>query len=185
MDVFLETDRLLLRRFTADDADALYDLDSDPDVVRFTDLGGPPPYAAYRDRILPRNLAYYQTYAGYGYWATIEKSTGDFLGWFHFRPAAADPDEIELGYRLKKSAWGKGYATELSRALIRCGFTELGTACVTATALAENRASIRVMEKAGLRFERTWSYEFADPHTGQVTAHPAVKYRLNRRDFAG
>lgn len=185
MEIFLETDRLLLRRFTPGDVDALYDLDGDPDVIRFTDLGGRSPYNAYRDRILPRNLAYYQEYPGYGYWAAVEKSTDDFLGWFHFRPAADDPGEIELGYRLKKSAWGKGYATELSRALIRHGFTELGTTRVTATALAENRASIRVLEKAGLTFEKAWTYEFTDPRTGQVTGHPAVKYGLDKRDFAG
>lgn len=50
----------------------------------------------------------------------IEKSTGAFLGWFHYRlPPDGHTDDVELGYRLRRSAWGKGYATEGSRALVR------------------------------------------------------------------
>ena len=184
MSLFLRTDRLLLRRFTPDDLDALYELDGDPDVIRWTNLDGRrAPYAFYRAVLLPRNLACDETHPGYGYRAAEEKATGGWLGWFHFRPARADPDEIELGYRLRKSAWGRGYATEGAQALVRQGFGELGTARVTATALAANRASVRVMEKAGLRHESDYTYEFTDPETGQVTGHPAVKYALNRCDF--
>lgn len=185
MTILLETDRLRLRRFTSDDADALYELDGDPDVIRWTNLDGRrAPYAFYRDVLIPRNLAFYEKYAGCGYWVAEERATGDWLGWFHFRPGREDPDETELGYRLRKSAWGKGYATEGSRALVCKGFLEMGTARVSATALTANRASIRVMEKAGLRFEREYVHEFTDPATGQVTGHPAVQYALDRRDFA-
>lgn len=184
MTIFLETDHLRLRRFTPDDLDALYALDGDPDVIRWTNLDGRrAPYAFYRDVLIPRNLAFYEKYPGYGYWVAEERATGGWLGWFHFRPAHDDPDEIELGYRLRRSAWGRGYATEGSRALVRHGFLELGTRRVSATALAANRASIRVMEKAGLRFERDYVYEFTDPETGQVTGYPAVKYALDRWDF--
>lgn len=181
---FLETDRLRLRRFTPDDLDALYELDGDPDVIRWTNLDGRrAPYAFYRDVLLPRNLAYYTQYAGYGYWVAVEQATGTWLGWFHFRPARDDPDGIELGYRLRQSVWGRGFATEGSRALIRKGFAELGTVRVSATALAANRASIRVIEKAGLRHDRDYTYECTDPETGQVTGYPAAKYALDRRDF--
>ena len=185
MTIFLETDRLLLRRFTPDDLEFLYEMDGDPDVIRFTNLDGRrAPYALYRDVLIPRNLAYHEKYTGYGYWVAAGKATGEDLGWFHFRPDADAPDEIELGYRLRKSAWGAGYATEGSRALIRKGFGEMGTARVTATALAANIASVRVMEKCSLRFERGYTHEFTDPETGQVTGHPAVKYALDRREFA-
>ncbi len=185
MTVFLETDRLLLRRFTADDTDFLYALDGDPDVIRFTNLDGRRmPYAFYRDVLIPRNLAYHERYEGYGYWVATLKATGEDIGWFHFRPAKGSPDEVELGYRFKKSAWGKGCATEGSRALIRKGFLEPGTARVTATALAANVASVRVLEKSGLRFERGYTYEFTDPETGEVTRHPAVEYALDRHEFA-
>jgi hypothetical protein len=56
-------------------------------------------------------LAYYETFTGYGFWAALEKSTGDFLVWFHFRPAMGPaPDEPELGYRLRQAAWGAVHA---------------------------------------------------------------------------
>jgi RimJ/RimL family protein N-acetyltransferase len=120
MQVFLETERLVLRQFTDDDVDNLVELDSDPDVMRFINGGRPTPRHEIETDVLPTFLEYYERFAGYGFWAAVEKSTGRFVGWFHFRPAKdAHPDEIELGYRLRKSAWGKGYATEGSRALIQ------------------------------------------------------------------
>ena len=147
--VFLETQRLVLRRFTADDADKLVNLDADPGVMRFVPGGVPRSRDEIEQEFLPAFLGYYERYEGYGFWAVIEKATGEFLGWFHFRPGAdAGPGEVELGYRLRKSAWGKGYATEGSRALVRKGFTELGVQRVVAEAMAVNQASRRVLEKA-------------------------------------
>jgi RimJ/RimL family protein N-acetyltransferase len=173
MQVFLETDRLVLRRFTIADADNLVDLDADPDVMRFVTGGIPTSREEIQNEVLPAFLAYYQRYEGYGFWAAIEKETGEFLGWFHFRPRpGAAPGEVELGYRLRKSAWGKGYATEGSRALIRRGFTESGAQRVTAEAMAVNQASRRVMEKAGLKLVRTfhqpWPYPIDGDQYGDV-----------------
>lgn len=102
MQVFLETERLVLRRFTAADVDNLVDLDGDPDVMRFINGGRPTPRDAIRDEILPRFLLYYERSDRYGFWAAVEKSTREFLGWFHFRPPeGAGPEEAELGYRLR------------------------------------------------------------------------------------
>jgi RimJ/RimL family protein N-acetyltransferase len=127
MQIFLETERLVLRQFTEDDVDSLVELDGDPDVMRFINGGRPTPRQEIENDVLPTFLDYYERFPGYGFWAAVEKSAGRFVGWFHFRPAErAHPDEIELGYRLRKSAWGKGYATEGSRALIQKGFAELG-----------------------------------------------------------
>jgi len=128
---------------------------------------------------LPAFLGYYQRYQAFGFWAAIEKSTGDFLGWFHFRPREGSaPGQVELGYRMRKSAWGKGYATEGSRALIRKGFTESGVQRVTAEATAANTASRRAMEKAGLTLTRT----FSQPLPGAAGGHPVevVEYALNK-----
>ena len=112
---------------------------------------------------MPAFLAYYERFAGYGFWAAIEKSSGRFVGWFHFRPAkAARPNEVELGYRLRRSAWGKGYAPEGSRALIHQGFAELEVQRVVAFTMVVNVASRRVMEKAGLRFVRTFHQPWPD-----------------------
>jgi RimJ/RimL family protein N-acetyltransferase len=103
----------------------------------------------------------------------VEKATGEFLGWFHFRPRPdAVPGEVELGYRRRKSAWGKGYATEGSRALIRKGFTEFGVQRVVAEAMAVNKASRRVMEKSGLKlvrsFRQPWPYPIEGDQLGDV-----------------
>src|SRR6266700_2296239 len=155
MQVFLETQRLVLRQLTLADVDNLVSLDADPEVTRFITGGTPTSRSEIEGEVLPAFLGYYERFAGYGFWAAVEKATGEFLGWFHFRPPqGASPDEAELGYRLRQSAWGKGYGTEGSRALIRKGFTELGVQLVVAATMVVNVASWRVMEKAGLTLER-------------------------------
>ena len=163
MQVFLETERLVLRRFTKADVGNLTDLDGDPDVMRFITGGVPTSRDRIENEILPTFLRYYQRFEGYGCWAAIEKPTGVFLGWFRFEARdGGPPGEIVLGYRLRRSAWGKGYATEGARALIRKGFAELGAQRVIAETMTINLASRRVLEKAGLRlvrvFHQPWPY---------------------------
>ena len=189
--VFLETERLILRQFTESDAENLFELDSDREVIRFANLGiikGGEPIDTDRETIrnktLPRLLAYYQKYEGYGFWAAIEKSSDEFIGWFQFRPALDsqfnvtsgfyDKNDIELGYRLRKVSWGKGYATEGAKALVLKGFSELGTQRVVSSALAANRASIRVMEKAGLKFFQKYIHPEIEPEV--------VIYALNKEE---
>jgi RimJ/RimL family protein N-acetyltransferase len=180
--VFLETERLFLRRFTAADADNLVDLDSDPEVMRFLTGGKPTPRAVVESEIVPRLLDEYERFAGFGRWAAVEKSTGEFLGWFALAPRdGGSVDEVELGCRLRKSAWGKGYATEGSRALIRKAFTELGVQRVYAETMAVNVASRRVLERAGLRFLRTFHLTWDDPIDG--TEHGEVEYELRRSQW--
>jgi len=182
MDVLLETDRLVLRQFTAADLDNLVELDSDPDVMRYITGGRPTPREQVRDEVLPAFLAYYERFAGYGFWAAVDKATGQFLGWFHLRPPeGANPDEPELGYRLLRSAWGKGYATEGSRALIRKAFSELGARRVYAETMAVNRGSWRVMEKVGMRLVRTFRQPWLDRIEGDE--HGDVEYALTRAEW--
>jgi RimJ/RimL family protein N-acetyltransferase len=179
MQVFLQTRRLVLRRFTAGDAGNLVSLDAGPGVMHFITGGIPTSRAEIESEILPAFLAYYERYEGYGFWAAVEKATGEFLGWFHFRPGAeAGPGEVELGYRLRRAAWGKGYATEGSRALIAKGFTELGVQRVAAEAMAVNTASRRVMEKAGLRLVRTFHQPWPYPIDGDEFGD--VEYALDK-----
>ncbi|MBD2385749.1 GNAT family N-acetyltransferase [Cylindrospermum sp. FACHB-282] len=185
MKILLETERLILRQFTEDDADNLFELDSDPDVVRFTtNLGQPTEYRIIQTQILPNFFSYYEKYDHYGIWAAIEKSSQEFIGWFLFRligdasyfdPKLANANDIELGYRLQKAAWGKGYATEGSKALILKGFSELGIECILAVAFAINAPSIRVMEKAGLKLQA----RFVDKDYAQEV----VLYMLKKDEF--
>ena len=182
MQIFLETERLVLRRFTEDDVENLVELDGDPDVMRFINGGRPTTREEIESEELPAFLSYYERFAGYGFWAAVEKSTAQFVGWFHFRPPdAARPDDVELGYRLRKSVWGKGYATEGSRALIEKGFAETSAQRVFASTMVVNVASRRVMEKAGLRFVRTFHQPWPDYIEGEEQGD--VEYALLRSEW--
>jgi len=156
MYILLETERLLLRRFTEDDLEHLFNLDNDPDVMRYINGGVPAPRELIEQTILPVFLHYDESHPGFGFWAAIEKNTGDFLGWFCFRPSDESPKEAILGYRLHKTAWGKGYATEAARALIDKGFRKTNIQRVVATTYQDNLASRRVMEKVGMKFVRAF-----------------------------
>src|ERR1700680_1778313 len=163
MQVFLETERMVLRRFTAADVDHLVDLDSDPEVMRFLTGGIPTPREVTQNDILPSFLRSYEPFSGFGVFAAIEKGSGEFLGWFAFRPKdAARPNDVALGYRLRRAVWGQGYATEGVRALIRKGFNELGVQRVISPAYQDNLASRRVMEKGGLMLVRTYRMTVAE-----------------------
>ncbi|MQA10965.1 MAG: GNAT family N-acetyltransferase [Pseudonocardiaceae bacterium] len=182
MDVFLETERMLLRRFTESDVDNLVTLDGDPRVMRFLNGGDPISREEIETEVLPEILDHYKDFEEFGFWAAIEKGTGEFLGWFEFRPRdGGGVTNIELGYRLRSSAWGKGYATEGARALIHKGFAEFGVRSVTATTMTVNVASRRVMEKAGLTLVRT----FHQPWPAYVDGaeHGDVEYRLAREEW--
>ena len=175
--VHLTTPRLELRRFTADDVDLLVDLDSDPDVMHFITGGRPTPREEIETDVLPHYLGWHERSDRYGFWAAVERETGEFLGWFHFRPERGAPDdEPELGYRLRKAAWGKGYAAEGARALVNAGFAEHGVHRVVAQTMAVHTASRRVMEKAGLRLVRTFHQPWPDPIPGDE--HGDVEYAL-------
>jgi RimJ/RimL family protein N-acetyltransferase len=182
MSIFLETDRLTLRRFTEADEDNLVELDSDPQVLRFLNGGKPTPREEIRGQIR-RLLDYYERFENFGFWAAQEKATDRFLGWFQFRPRTNEPPdgETELGYRLRRPAWGKGYATEGACALIRTGFTELGVERVVAETMTVNLGSRRVLEKAGLTLVRTFHRDGLDTVEGYE--HGVAEYALTKADW--
>lgn len=188
MPIQIETPRLTLRSLTVEDAPLLYDLDSDSAVLRYI---GPRRTGTsiddYRAHIETVYHKYDAAYRSLGFWAVIERSRQEFLGWTCLRPGpdyrfAAEArfrdDDAELGYRLKAAAWGQGYATEAALAVIDQGFREESMARIVASALVENRASTRVMEKCGLA--RQYEFELAG------YSCPAVVYALSRpADEAG
>ncbi|WBQ02278.1 GNAT family N-acetyltransferase [Kribbella sp. CA-293567] len=176
MDTYLETERLVLRRFTAGDTDLLVELDSDAEVMRYL-TGEPTPRAEIEQKVLPEILARYETHPDLGTFAAHEQSTGQFLGWFGLQPTS-EAGTVDVGYRLNRSAWGRGYATEGTRALIDRAFNELGMARVIADTMAVNMKSRRVMVKAGLRFVRLFHVHFDDPLPG--TEYGEVEYAIDR-----
>ncbi|MBQ0983670.1 GNAT family N-acetyltransferase [Streptomyces sp. F63] len=181
--VFLETERLVLRRFTEGDEEHLVALDADPGVMRFLTGGIPTPRHVIRKETLPRMLRLDAEHGGrLGYWAAEEKAAGRrFVGWFELRPVDGDGRECELGYRLRQDAWGRGYATEGARALVRAAFTELGVERLFAETMAVNRGSRRVMEKAGLVYVRTFHEEW--PEYIEGAEHGEVRYELSRAEW--
>jgi RimJ/RimL family protein N-acetyltransferase len=152
-EVLLETDRLYLRRLLPEDVQLLHELDSDPEVMRFISKGETTPLARMETDIMPRVLGYYRAWPPQGFWIAHLCDSNDWVGWFHLRPDKISPEEMEIGYRLKRSAWGRGLATEGSRALVQRAFGEWGYGKVCARTLTVNMASRRVMEKAGLQFK--------------------------------
>ena len=150
MKVLLETDRLMLCRFREADEDALFHLDSDPEVLRFLSGGTPTPRDVIRNDILPRFLLCDERFPGDGVWAAVETATGEFLGWFSFRPSTDAPVEVRLGYRLRRAAWGKGYATEGSRGLIRKGFLSAQCRACRGRNPRWSANSLRTMSTPGL-----------------------------------
>jgi RimJ/RimL family protein N-acetyltransferase len=180
--IILETPRLALRQLAEDDVDNLFGLNSDPEVMRYITGGRPTPREEIRDQIIPFYLAAYDRFDRLGLWAAESAATGEFLGWFHFR-AGPDTDitNVELGYRLHRSAWNQGYATEGSRALISMGFTDLGVERVWAHTMTVNAGSRHVLEKCGLTVVRTIPYEGADVIEG--AEHGEVEYALIKPEW--
>lgn len=180
--MFLETDRLKLRRFTPDDLDALAALDADPQVLRFITGGRPIPREEVATVLLPRYFSFYERWPSFGTW--VAEDADGFAGWFALRPLDEAPDDetvVELGYRLARDRWGRGYATEGSLALIRKAFTELGVHQVRAQTMTVNQGSRRVMEKAGLVFERTFFGDWGEPIEGSDQGD--VWYAADREDW--
>jgi RimJ/RimL family protein N-acetyltransferase len=172
MRVVFETERLLLRHVTEADAPRLFDLDQDPEVMRY--VGPAPTFEAHVERIRTVFLPQYDRNPRRGLFLAVEKATGDFLGWFLFRPATGhkfasiigwtDDAEIEIGYRLRRAAWGRGFATEGATVLMADGLADPAVPRVVACALVANGASCRVLEKVGLTRVRTTTIPgFDDP----------------------
>jgi len=181
--VVVETERMLLRRFSTADSGLLAALYGDPRVMRFITLQ-PPSLAEVESKILPEYLREYRELPdGLGSFAAIEKETGQMAGRFSLRPANSYglAGGTELGYRLYPAFWGRGLATEGARALIASAFERLRLDRVVATTMADNTDSWRVLEKCGLRRVKTFYYPDADLMPGGE--HGDFVYELTRSDW--
>lgn len=159
--------RLHFRRFTLDDLPHVAELESDPDIMRFT----PSRFPLSLTQIETRLRGWVEKDFGeLGIWAAELKS-GEFVGWFMLLPG----DAPELGFMLVKKAWGKGLASEAALAL--SAFALARHSSVTAVADADNFASIRVLEKAGFRFTGSTT-KFDEKLGREVEAKHFVKERI-------
>ena len=146
----IETERLLLRPFTADDAEALHAIWGDPAARRFGgDWPGPETVADTRRYLEP--ILAGQAERGYASWAVVERETGRLIGDCGLFLADGVGPDVELAYGLAADVWGRGYATEAAAACVRAGFEQLGLERIVADVDPGNAASARVLEKVGMR----------------------------------
>ncbi|MBT0587642.1 GNAT family N-acetyltransferase [Alteromonas sp. SM 2104] len=147
------------------DADLLYRLDQDPEVMRFISGGKPTSWSDITTVFSPRLAAYINSAKGWGLWGCFSTDTEDFIGWVLVRPMGFFDEhklfdssqclrdiDIELGWRFKRAAWGKGFATEAAAHIMKSLNDLHGYRQFSAVALPQNSASIAIMKKLGMRF---------------------------------
>lgn len=153
MHIILETSRLYLRRFTESDADAslIFELNSDEEVLKYLHEVTLKDNSHAREILLNTILPQYEN--NLGRWAIHLKKGDEFIGWcgLKHRP---ELKETDLGYRLKKTAWGKGFATEAAAASLRYGFQKLYLPIITGRAHIDNTASLAILQKIGMQYIR-------------------------------
>ena len=148
----METERLILRLYKETDKDDLVKLFTDEKVMKYVDTGVFSPEKAeslwlkLTENFYPQGIT-----TIYG---VFDKTAGNYIGHASLRPRPTNKEEWEIGYILRSKEWGKGYATEIARKLVEFGFDELGLNAVYATVDTDNYASIRVLEKIGMKHIR-------------------------------
>ncbi len=146
----IETSRTYLRKLTLNDAEALLAIFDDPDVMHFS-VSGVRNLAQIKEFINAVLLSYEQH--NFGGWAVIDKSTQQLIGGCSLNETLIDNGQhIEIAYRYIKSAWGKGYATEVAQAVKDYGINVLQLPEIIAIIQPENVDSIKVATKIGLRY---------------------------------
>ncbi len=164
----IETARLRLRMFRQQDLDDLAALFADPNVMRYVADGQPTGREEAR-KALDSIIEHWRRH-GFGRWAVEDKATAEFVGFGGLRSLFGMPEVV---YHFATDHWGKGFATELGRASLRYGFEARGFDRIVAIAKPENAASIHVMEKLGMNFEKRTSYYDID----------VVQYAIAREEF--
>ena len=166
MDPTLETARLELRPLALSDADAVYAYRRNTDVMRY--MGGADQSIEDTREALEKYCRYQRMY-GFSRWAMFLKETGEFVGDSGLLPMNGT-QEFELGYRLAKDFWSMGLATECGRAWLDAAFTRFGLKTVIAFADERHTASLRVMQKVGMKFDKQ----------AHIKGMDCCVYRLNR-----
>ena len=155
--IYLETERLQLREMASNEADSLFDLDSDPEVMKYIVGERYGSVDEVREMIKRNVFGDYEKY-GFGRMAITLKGADRLIGFTGLK-YNDDFEEVDIGYRLLKEYWGKGIATEASRPFMDYGFKELKLKRIVALAIEENVGSINVMKKLGMHFEKYMQVE--------------------------
>ena len=148
----LRTPRLFLRDFQRDDLDDLFAMDGDDRVMRHIGTGLPGRTREECEVALDRMIARAASQPGYGLLHATRRDGSGFVGGCGIFPLPGTSD-FEIAYRLPHACWGRGYATEMARAVLEHGFVTLGLTRIVGVTFPENVASQRVLEKIGMRAE--------------------------------
>ncbi|WP_369048394.1 GNAT family N-acetyltransferase [Tenacibaculum sp. UWU-22] len=164
MKFYLETPRLILRELQESDVEAIFELDSDPQVHKYL---GNKPITTYKEAA--DNIAFVQKQykeRGIGRLACIEKFSGKFIGWSGLKYNQGKNEAlngfvnfIDIGYRLIPKYWGKRYASESALACLNFGFNKMNYDIIYGAAETQNIASNKVLQKIGLYFINEFTYK--------------------------
>ncbi len=157
----LQSERTLLRYLTTKDAEHFYNLNLDPEVLKYT--GDDPFKNIDAAKEFLEKYDQYKKY-GVGRMAVIDKKTHEFLGWCGLK-YSPELDEYDIGFRFFKKYWNKGYATETSKIFIDFGFHELQLNRIVGRAMIDNVASVKVLQKIGMTYSKEFDF---DGHKGVV-----------------
>jgi ribosomal-protein-alanine N-acetyltransferase len=149
----IETERLILRKLVSSDDEAMFILDSNPNVHQY--LGNKPIVSIEESRAYLKDIQIQYIQNGIGRFAVILKETNEFIGWagLKFNTNAINDrlNFYDIGYRLIERHWGKGYGYEAAKAWLDHGFNQLNIQKISAYADIENKVSIKILEKIGLQ----------------------------------
>ncbi len=181
MTIILDTDRLILREWKDEDIPAFIAMNQDPRVMEFF----PALRTEQESRALVERICQHFRAHGFGAFAVELKATGEFIGFTslmipdfeaHFTPC------VEIGWRLAHKFWGKGYATEAAKAVLKEGFEKHGLEEIVSFTSMLNKPSMRVMEKIGLKRDLNGDFDHPNiPKDHRLARH--VLYRLSMKDY--
>lgn len=167
--IVAQTPRLLLKQFSLDDVDGFFTLNQDPEVLQYT---GDRPFADKQEvATFIREYDQYDKY-GLGRWSLYLKSTGEYIGFSGLR-YSPETNDTDIGFRLMRKYWGRGYATESARAALTLAFTEFDKDRVIARAMTNNQASHAVIQKLAMQ-------PLSSLHEA---GHEWLTYQLSRKDW--
>lgn len=172
MKKILETPRLILRELTPEDYQDFFDLNNDPEVVRYVGDGAFASLNAAKKFL--ENYDQYEKY-GMGRWAVILKPDNEFTGWcgLKFQPELSESGEVDLGYRFFRKYWGQKIATESAKASVAFGFNTLGLKRIVGRVMSGNNASVKVLENCGMHYVKEMKFD----------EHPGLWYEIENPDW--
>ena len=177
MEIFIETERLFLREILPSDKEGMFEMDSDPAVHKF--LGNRPLKTIDEAKQLIASIRSQYVQNGIGRWAVIEKETESFIGWCGLKLITEKINNhtqyYDMGYRLVKRYWGKGFASESAKATLKYGFKKLQLKTIYGIADVKNSSSRKVLEKTGFQCMGTFDYMGVPHYWFEVNNESAAK----------